>query len=126
MVIHKKTSDFEYSMSVNEMAQQGAILQTYNQELVKCIEELKRKRRSLEEIISTQQEEKIEAEKELERLSAKLNSIVESLSKNIAVKQDYDRTIEEAEAAYTKILESSQVLLTMVKRESACLESTTE
>ncbi|KAK7793654.1 hypothetical protein R5R35_006138 [Gryllus longicercus] len=113
-------------MSVNEMAQQGAILQTYNQELVKCIEELKRKRRSLEEIISTQQEEKIEAEKELERLSTKLNSIVESLSKNIAVKQDYDRTIEEAEAAYTKILESSQVLLTMVKRESACLESTTE
>jgi len=33
-------------------------------------------------------------------------------------RNDYDKTIQETEAAYLKILESSQTLLTVLKRES--------
>jgi Sjoegren syndrome nuclear autoantigen 1 len=36
----------------------------------------------------------------------------------VASRNDYDKTIQETEAAYLKILESSQTLLTVLKRES--------
>lgn len=36
----------------------------------------------------------------------------------IASRNEYDRTIQETEAAYSKILESSQTLLTVLKRET--------
>jgi len=36
----------------------------------------------------------------------------------VMARNDYDKTIQETEAAYLKILESSQTLLTVLKRES--------
>ena len=36
----------------------------------------------------------------------------------VASRNEYDKTIQETEAAYLKILESSQTLLTVLKRES--------
>jgi Sjoegren syndrome nuclear autoantigen 1 len=36
----------------------------------------------------------------------------------VATKDEYDKVIQETEAAYLKILESSQTLLTVLKRES--------
>ena len=39
----------------------------------------------------------------------------------VAARNDYDKTIHETEAAYLKILESSQTLLTVLKRESVGL-----
>lgn len=40
----------------------------------------------------------------------------------VAARSDYDKTIQETEAAYLKILESSQTLLTVLKRESMGLQ----
>ena len=37
----------------------------------------------------------------------------------VATKQEYDKVIHETDSAYSKILESSQMLLTVLKRESA-------
>lgn len=39
----------------------------------------------------------------------------------VASRNDYDKTIQETEAAYLKILESSQTLLTVLKRESVSI-----
>lgn len=41
----------------------------------------------------------------------------------VATRSEYDKVIQETEAAYLKILESSQTLLTVLKRESTNLQS---
>ena len=55
---------------------------------------------------------------ELQRLTARLAGVNESLARKLAAKAEYDAVIAETEAAYLKILESSQTLLTVLKRES--------
>ena len=55
-------------------------------------------------------------------LSKRLTTLNESIARKLAARNDYDKTIQETEAAYLKILESSQTLLTVLKRESAGLE----
>ena len=52
-----------------------------------------------------------------ERL-AKLN---EDLARKMQARVEFDQTIQETEAAYMKILESSQTLLSLLKRESVNL-----
>lgn len=42
-------------------------------------------------------------------------------SSQVASRNEYDKTISETEAAYLKILESSQTLLTVLKRETITL-----
>ena len=37
----------------------------------------------------------------------------------VATRQEYDKVIQETDLAYSKIVESSQMLLTVLKRESA-------
>jgi len=43
------------------------------------------------------------------------------IAQKTAARNDYDKTIQETEAAYMKILESSQTLLKVLKRESHSL-----
>ena len=45
----------------------------------------------------------------------------ESLAQKAQTKAEFDATIQETEAAYAKILESSQTLLHVLKRESVSL-----
>ncbi|XP_066586333.1 microtubule nucleation factor SSNA1-like isoform X2 [Prorops nasuta] len=106
------------------MSQHGATLQTYNQELVKCLEDMKLRRSELQTQIDSQEDEKNSLQKEIEKMSLRLARINESLSKRIAIRNDYDRAIAETEQAYMKILESSQILLNMVKKEASCLDQT--
>lgn len=107
----------------------------FNNELVKCIEDLRDKREELNKTIikvcSTkedslhlhQQEEddKTKIQREISILSEKLQKMNESLSRKIQARSEYDKTIQETEAAYMKILESSQTLLHVLKRESVNL-----
>ncbi|KAF7993268.1 hypothetical protein HCN44_006328 [Aphidius gifuensis] len=106
------------------MSQHGAALQTYNQELVKYLEDMKQRRAELQKQIDLQEEDKITLEKEIEKMSTKLIRITDCLGKRISVRNEYDKTITETEAAYTKILESSQLLLNMLKREASVLHET--
>ena len=55
-------------------------------------------------------------------LSKRLTTLNESIARKLAARNDYDKTIQETEAAYLKILESSQTLLTVLKRETKGLE----
>ncbi|UJR22216.1 hypothetical protein I4U23_025280 [Adineta vaga] len=105
------------------MSQQGAALQNYNNELVKCIEDLCGKRDELQRQILIEEEDKHKLENEIRISSEKLAKINENLAKKITARTEFDRTISETEAAYMKILESSQTLLNVLKRESHSLRT---
>ena len=116
------------------MTQQGAALQTYNNELVKSLEELRRRRAALQVQIETEGEEKARLEGERARVEERLEVVNTSLQGKVAASREYDRVIQEAEQvllqllvltllltlaqAYLKILESSQVLLNVVQSRS--------
>lgn len=104
------------------MSQQGAALQSYNNELVKCIEELCGKRDELHRSILQEEEEKQKLQNDIKVLTERLSKVNESLAKKMASRNEFDKTIAETEAAYMKILESSQTLLNVLKRESQTLK----
>merc|ERR1712166_699920 len=104
------------------MASQGASLQNYNNELVKCIEDLKEKREEVNRQILKDEEEKQKIQNDLRILTERLSRINDSLARKVAARNEYDQSIQETEAAYLKILESSQTLLHVLKRESANLQ----
>ncbi|CAH8492254.1 unnamed protein product [Schistosoma bovis] len=99
------------------MSHQGAALQNYNNELVKCFEELCKRREDLQRQIQQDETERAKLQREINVLNDKLTRVNESLEKKLSTRNEYDRTIAESEAAYMKILESSQTLLTVLKRE---------
>ena len=99
----------------------GATLQNYNNQLVKCIEDLREKREEVNRQILKEEEEKAKIQKDLAILTERLSKINESLQRKQQARSEYDQTIQETEAAYMKILESSQTLLHVLKRESVNL-----
>ncbi|XP_014204914.1 Sjoegren syndrome nuclear autoantigen 1 homolog [Copidosoma floridanum] len=113
-----RTSKFELVIRCEDT------MQAFNQELIQCIEELKTTKSGLEAQIEAEESEKSRLQHEVERMSSKISQLNESLGKKSAARVDYERTIQETESAYMKILESSQLLLNMVKREAACLDQT--
>jgi|EP01033_Poteriospumella_lacustris_P004922 Sjoegren syndrome nuclear autoantigen 1 len=100
------------------MASQGASLQNYNNELVKCIEDLRDRRETINREILNDEAAKSKIQQDLALLTKRLAEINEDLAKKITTRNEYDRTIQETEAAYMKILESSQTLLQVLKRET--------
>ncbi|OQR92509.1 hypothetical protein THRCLA_08686, partial [Thraustotheca clavata] len=115
------TLAFQYKFTLEKMAQQGATLQNYNNELVKCIEDLREKREEVNRAILKEEEEKAKIQKDLTVLTDRLSKINETLARKTQARNEYDRTIQETEAAYMKILESSQTLLHVLKRETVQL-----
>jgi len=103
------------------MAQQGAALQTYNNELVKSMEELLQRRAVLQSQIEAETKEKSRLESEKLKIEESLGVVNHSLEKKLGTRSEYDKVIQEAEQAYLKILESSQLLLNVVKSRSSDL-----
>merc|ERR1712228_888285 len=105
-------------MGVKTMSQSGASLQTYNNELVKCLQDLKQKRDNVHKEITNEEREKSRVQKQLAEMTEQLHRLNESIAQKSQTRNEYDKTIQETEAAYMKILESSQTLLHVLKRES--------
>jgi Sjoegren syndrome nuclear autoantigen 1 len=103
------------------MAAQGASMQNYNNQLISCLEELKDQRDELNSQILREEEERAAVQREISILTERLSRVNESLSKRVKARTEYDRTIAETEAAYMKILESSQTLLHVLRREGVAL-----
>ena len=110
-----------YSTRQEKMASGGASLQNYNNELVKCIEDLREKREEINRQILREEEEKGKIQRDLSILTDRLSSINEALARKLQARTEYDKTIQETESAYMKILESSQTLLQVLKRETVNL-----
>jgi len=82
------------------MAQAGASLQNYNNELVRCIEDLREKREQVNKHILKEEREKQAVQKDLSILTEKLHRLNETIAQKTAARNDYDKTIQETEAAY--------------------------
>eukprot|EP00033_Pygsuia_biforma_P003542 GCRY01003876.1.p1 GENE.GCRY01003876.1~~GCRY01003876.1.p1 ORF type:complete len:104 (+),score=16.28 GCRY01003876.1:150-461(+) len=99
------------------MSARGATLQSFNNELVQCIEDLKDKLDGLNAEIKYEEEEKSKIQNDILILTERLSLVNESLSSKRAKREEYERTIKETELAFQKIIESSQTLLQVLKRE---------
>lgn len=69
------------------------------------IEDLSAKRDELHRQILQEEEEKQRVQHDISILTERLAGINEGLARKIAVRNDYDRTIAETEAAYKKVWE---------------------
>lgn len=96
-----------------------------NDELVAIIEQLRAAREELNAQILAETQEKEQLQRDLALLADELNIINGSLVNGTQTRNDYDRTIQETEAAYMKILESTQTLTHVLKREGNTLERQT-
>lgn len=67
------------------------------------LEEMKSRRSELQAQIESQEEEKNNLQREIEKMSCKLTQLNDSLTKKITVRNEYDRTIADTEAAYVKV-----------------------
>ena len=95
--------------------------QNYIIDMIKRIENLREKREDMNRHISKQELDKKELERQLSVLTDKMNKLNSELTKNIVLRNEYNRTIQETEGAYMKILESSQTLLHVLNRETNSL-----
>ncbi|CRG94019.1 conserved Plasmodium protein, unknown function [Plasmodium gallinaceum] len=91
-------------------------------ELSKCIEILRIKRQEIHEQI-LKEEDKERMQKEIAMLNEKLQKVCHSIAKKSQTRLEYDRTIKETSAAYSKIRESAKSLLHILKREENHLGS---
>jgi flagellar biosynthesis chaperone FliJ len=71
--------------------------------IVAGIEDMKRKRSELQQLIDDQEDVKMTMQREFEKMSFRLAQINTSLSQMIAARNEYDQTIVETEAAYAKV-----------------------
>ena len=99
----------------------GASLQSTNNELVKCIEDLRARREQTAREIVKQQEEKAKIENDIKILTDRLHRVTDSLTRREQTMREYDKTIQDTESAYAKIVESSATLLQVLKRETSSL-----
>merc|ERR1712228_898897 len=93
-------------------------LQNYNSDLVKCLQDLRQKREAVHKEIISEEREKGRVQKQLAELTEQLQRLNGSIGRKTQSRNDYDKTIQETETAYMKILESSQTLLHVLKRET--------
>lgn len=123
---------------------QGATLQNYNTELVKYLEEIRGKREDINNDIMREEGERSKIESELNMLKERLLKVnstrspltlsTDSLKKKYEARNEFDKTLKETESAFVKvssgvyflILESSQTLLHVLKREGANLSKKKE
>ena len=88
------------------MAQQGAVLQNYNNELVKSLEELTRRRAHLNDQIKAETAEKSKLEAEKTKIEEKLFTVESSLEKKLTARAEYDKVIGDAEQVRCNIQHS--------------------
>nr|XP_022914113.1 Sjoegren syndrome nuclear autoantigen 1 homolog isoform X2 [Onthophagus taurus] len=86
------------------MSEHGAALQTYNQELVKCLEDLRLKREKLQTIIDGEENNKNILEKNIKALQDKLHVVNTNLNNHRDIRDNYDRMIKDAENGFKKIV----------------------
>ena len=100
------------------MQQKQGSFENYNSGLVSCLQELRQKREQVHKEVLSEEREKERVQKQLAELTEQLHRLNGSIQHKAQSRNDYDKTIQETEAAYMKILESSQTLLHVLKRET--------
>ncbi|CAM9678699.1 unnamed protein product [Bubo scandiacus] len=97
------------------MSGPGAALRGHHAELREGLAELRARREELSGRIRAEEAERGRLQARIAALSERLARTSESLAGHLVARGELDRTIAETEAAYGKILESSQTLLDVLK-----------
>ncbi len=97
-------------------------MQNYNSELVKSLEGIRERRENLLIDMKKDTEEKNEIVQTIEKLSQELEELNATLIQKEELKNEYDKVISNTELAYYKLLEGSQTLLAILKRDEASLQ----
>lgn len=103
------------------MADHGAQLQAYNNELVRYLEDLRGKLEELNKQIHREEEERDRLKADMRLLQERLDRTEANLSRRYSARSEFEQTIKESESAFLKILESSQTLLHVVRRHQESL-----
>ena len=90
--------------------------------MTKFIENIRENRDDLHEEVIQDEQEKHEIEQQIMTLNERLAILSEALVKKYEAREEFDRTISETEQAFMRILESSQTLLHVLKKEDSQLQ----
>ena len=96
-------------------------LNNTNTELVKMMDGIIKQKNEIQTLIDQEDKEKRQIEEQMRSLAERLDTLNGSLQKKYHTRQEYDKTINETQSAFNKILESSQTLLHVLKKEGAQL-----
>ena len=105
---------------------QAASLQNYNTELVKSLEGIRERRENLLIDMKKDNDEKMEITQNMEKLSQELEELNMTLQYKENLKKEFDKVISNTEKAYFKLLDGSQTLLAILKRDEAALQQKAE
>ncbi|KAM6243932.1 microtubule nucleation factor SSNA1-like isoform 2-T2 [Porphyrio hochstetteri] len=108
------------------MSGSGTALRAYNEELREGLAELRARREELSGRIREEEAERRRLQRRIWELTEQLAGTNESLARLLVTRSEMDKTIAETEAAYGKILESSQTLLDVLKKEIGNAGKTSE
>ncbi|XP_031339821.1 Sjoegren syndrome nuclear autoantigen 1 homolog isoform X2 [Photinus pyralis] len=97
------------------MSEHGATLQTYNQELVKCLEQLKIRRNELQDVIHQEETDKSILERNLKTLQEKLSKLNSNLAQHQKLRDSYDQTIKDTELDTRKFANTFKFSITRSK-----------
>ncbi|ETO36898.1 13 KDA deflagellation-inducible protein [Reticulomyxa filosa] len=142
MDIQQSTSFQNYNV---ELAKCSKKAKRSKKRKINGLQDLREKRDIVHRQILEEEKEKAQVQRELAALTEKLHRLNESIQQKVQGRNDYDKTIQETESAYNKvdhkiyciykcisiintfifyiqILESSQTLLHVLKRETQNLQ----
>ena len=94
-------------------------LNNTNTELVKMMDTIIKQKNEIQVLIDQEEDEKRQIEEQMRSLAERLDQLNGSLQKKQHTRNEYDKTINETQSAFNKILESSQTLLHVLKKEGA-------
>uniref|UniRef100_A0A182PE17 Uncharacterized protein n=1 Tax=Anopheles epiroticus TaxID=199890 RepID=A0A182PE17_9DIPT len=106
------------------MAETAARLQTHNQEMVKCLDQLRTMQTALEEKIAVQEKKRDALNEEMEKLQRSLEDLETSIASDTKMLNDCSKKLTETENGYTKLADTMQLLL-MAAKENGITVSTT-
>ena len=88
----------------------------FNEEFIDTLNELKDKKGNLKRKLSKDQKELEEVQKVLDEKNKKKSLLAAGIAKKNKQLEIIDTTIKNTQSAYEKIVETSQVLLTVIKK----------
>uniref|UniRef100_A0A182QSJ0 Sjoegren syndrome nuclear autoantigen 1 n=1 Tax=Anopheles farauti TaxID=69004 RepID=A0A182QSJ0_9DIPT len=107
------------------MSETAARLQSHNQEMVKCLNQLRSQQTALEERISQQENRKNTLNKELEKMQRALEQVEASIAEDTKKLNECSKRLTETEHGYTKVVDTLQLLLMSAKEGKTSLISET-
>lgn len=95
----------------------GSVLKNFNSELERSLETIHDRRQNVINEINKEQETRSNLEEQKLQIKNELYNIEKYLSSKYELIKEFDKTINNSENAFRKILENSKTLMNIVKKE---------